>query len=181
MSRIGNRKLIINDKVVFTLSENYVTVKGPLGSLNVSIPSNVKVKFENGMVTTTTKGFSKNNAFVGTVNANISNAIKGVLEGFTKELHIEGVGYKASTKGKTLVLNLGFSHPIELNIPDSIKVEIVTPTDLKITGFDKVSVGKFASEIKQFRKPEPYNGTGITYKNERIIRKVGKTAEGTKK
>ena len=112
---------------------------------------------------------------------NFHNAIIGVTDGYTKKLHIEGVGYKASVSGNKFNLAIGFSHPVVLQIPENIKVVCKTPTDVEITGFDKIVVGEFAAKIREIRKPEPYNGKGIMYVGEHIIRKVGKTAEGTKK
>jgi large subunit ribosomal protein L6 len=119
--------------------------------------------------------------FAGTLSANVKNIISGLSKGFTKILKMEGVGYKAQIKAGKLALSLGLSHPLEIAIPNGIKVEIPAPTEIRISGVDKRVVGQFTAVIRSHKIPEPYNGKGIAYSNEKILRKVGKTAKGNKK
>lgn len=182
MSRKGNKALDIPAGVTVTVSQNNVNVAGPKGKLDIPFPHVIHVKVENNKVRVTRDNEEKQTKmYHGTINSLIHNAIIGVTDGYTKKLHIEGVGYKASVSGNKFNLAIGFSHPVVLQIPENIKVVCKTPTDVEITGFDKIVVGEFAANIREIRKPEPYNGKGIMYVGEHIIRKVGKTAEGTKK
>ncbi len=175
MSRIGNRELTIPANVTVSVDGNKVTVKGPKGELSTEIKSgitvtvdgeNLKVERENDLM--------KN--FHGTMNAIISNMIKGVTEGFEKKLEAVGVGYRFTVKGSKLDVAAGYSHHIEKNIPEGIKIELVSNTEITITGIDKKQVGDFAAEIRDIRRPEPYKGKGIRYKDEHIRRKEGKKA-----
>ena len=182
MSRKGNKLLDIPTGVTITINANIVNVAGPKGKLDIPFPNVINVKVENNKVQVLrTNDEKQTRMYHGTINSLIHNAIIGVTDGFLKKLHIEGVGYKASVSGNKFNLAIGFSHPVVLQIPQNVTVVCKTPTDIEISGFDKIVVGEFAAKIREIRKPEPYNGKGIMYVGEHIIRKVGKTAEGTKK
>lgn len=182
MSRKGNRLLNIPNSVSVSIANNKVEISGSKGKLIVPYPSTIVVTNENNMIKVTRANDEKQTRmYHGTINSLIHNALVGISEGYTKKLHIEGVGYRANVTGSNFNLNIGFSHPVVLPIPQGISVTCKTPTDIEITGIDKIAVGEFAANIREIRKPEPYNGKGIMYVGEHIIRKVGKTAEGTKK
>ena len=175
MSRIGNRELSVPENVTVTVENNVVTVKGPKGELSTKIHDNVKVEVKEGKITVTRDNDNVKN-FHGTVNANIKNMITGVTEGFKKELEIIGVGYRFSQKGSNLVVNAGYSHPVEVEVPAGLKIEIPSNTELTISGIDKCLVGEFAANVRKIRQPEPYKGKGIRYKDEHVRRKEGKKA-----
>ena len=176
MSRVGKKPINIKD-VEFTKKGNTVTVKGKLGQLEKSFHSNIDINVEGEEVLVTRPNdLRENRALHGLTRALINNMVEGVSEGFAKTLDIVGVGYKAEQKDKNLLLTIGYSHPIYFVPPDEIKIEVVTPTQIKISGCDKELVGQIAAKIRSFRKPEPYKGKGIKYSNETIIRKAGKTA-----
>lgn len=182
MSRKGNKLIQIPNGVNVTINPNLVLISGPKGKLEVSFPDTIVVVNENNHIKVSRKNeLKQTKMYHGTVNSLINNAIIGVNTGYTKKLHIEGVGYKANTNGGKLNLAIGFSHPVEFTIPSGVTVTCKTPTDIEITGYDKIVVGEFAAKVRATRKPEPYNGKGIMYVGEHIIRKVGKTAEGAKK
>ena len=175
MSRIGNRKLEIPAGVEVKEENGIVTVKGPKGELTTKLAQGISVKVEGN----TLEVLRENDLYKpmhGTINANIHNMIVGVTKGFTKELEIVGVGYRFQLKGNAIVINAGYSHPVEMQIPAGIKVECPSNTELTITGFDKELVGEFAANVRKVRQPEPYKGKGIRYKDEHIIRKEGKKA-----
>ena len=177
MSRIGNRKIEVPSSVTVTIEENKVTVKGPKGELALDIVKNINVQLEENELTVTRASEDKQTrAMHGTTNANITNMIKGVTDGFQKGLEIIGVGYRFTIKGNTLVINAGYSHPVELAIPTGLTVEGVSNTEITVKGIDKVLVGKFAAEVRDVRRPEPYKGKGIRYKDEHVRRKEGKKA-----
>ncbi len=175
MSRIGNRILSLPAGVTLTVNDNVVTVKGPKGELSTEINKNITVTVEGNEVKITRENDNFKN-FHGTANANIKNMIIGVSEGFEKKLEAVGVGYRFTLKGNELVLNMGYSHPVNIQIPNGIKLESPSNTELFVRGIDKQLVGQFASEIRKVRQPEPYKGKGIRYSDERIIRKEGKKA-----
>lgn len=182
MSRKGNKLLDIPSGVTVTVNANNVNVSGPKGKLDIPFPNTISVKVEDNKVKVSRVNDEKQTRmYHGTINSLIHNAIIGVSEGYTKNLHIEGVGYKANVSGDKFNLAIGFSHPVVLQIPKDVKVVCKTPTDVEISGYDKIIVGEFAAKIREIRKPEPYNGKGIMYVGEHIIRKVGKTAEAGKK
>ena len=180
MSHKGNRLINVIAGTQVDIAPNKVTVKGPKGTLTVDYPAGL-IKVEkvepNGIKVSRVNDEKQTKMYHGTVNANISNAIIGVNEGFKKTLKIVGVGYKAAVQGSKLVLAMGFSHPVEFVIPQGLKVSCPAPTQIDIEGYDKIVVGEFAAVVRAVRKPEPYKGKGIMYDNEHIIRKVGKTAE----
>ncbi len=175
MSRIGNRILSIPEGVTITSEGNKITVKGPKGELSTEINENINVKVEGNEVTIERNSDEFKN-FHGTANANINNMIIGVTKGFEKALETVGVGYRFNVQGKKLVVTAGYSHPVNVEIPEGISVEAPSNTELVIKGIDKRLVGEFAANVRKIRKPEPYKGKGIRYKDEHIIRKVGKKA-----
>ena len=182
MSRIGNRILTIPAGVEVNVDGNNITVKGPKGTLNYTFRDNVEVKVEDGKVAVTRKDDSKvSKQLHGTTNSNINNMLIGVSEGFKRTLLISGVGYKAQVQGNKLVLNLGLSHNVEIEVPSDLKVACPNVTEVSIEGIDKQKVGQFASKIKDLRPVEPYHGYGIRYSDQVVIRKVGKTAGKGKK
>ena len=175
MSRIGNKILTLPSNVTLTVDGNKVTVKGPKGELSTEINKHITVEVnENQVVVKRDNDNYKN--FHGTANANIKNMIVGVSEGFEKKLEAVGVGYRFNLKGNQLVVTAGYSHPVEVNIPDGIKLEVPSNTELFVRGADKQLVGEFAANVRKIRQPEPYKGKGIRYTDEHIIRKVGKKA-----
>ena len=175
MSRIGNKVLEIPSNVTLTVEGNKVTVKGPKGELSTEVNKHITVEVkENEVIITRDNDNYKN--FHGTANANIKNMIVGVSEGFEKKLEAVGVGYRFNLKGNNLVVTAGYSHPVEVSIPAGIKLEVPSNTELFVRGADKQLVGEFAANVRKIRKPEPYKGKGIRYKDEQIIRKVGKKA-----
>ncbi len=177
MSRIGNRVLTIPEKVEVIVNDNQVNVKGPKGELSLGVDKNIKVSVEENKITVTRNNdIKKVKQMHGTTNALIANMIKGVSEGFEKSLEIFGVGYRFNLKGKVLEVSAGYSHKIELEVPEGLTVDAVSATEITIRGIDKEKVGKFAAEIREIRKPEPYKGKGIRYKGEHIRRKEGKKA-----
>ena len=177
MSRIGNRKIVVPAGVTVTNENNLVTVKGPKGELSLELVKGIEVTQEENTLTVTRPNDEKaTKAMHGTTNANIQNMIKGVTEGFKKDLEIIGVGYRFTVKGNTLVINAGYSHPVEMEIPTGLTVEGVSNTEISVKGINKVLVGKFAAEIRSVREPEPYKGKGIRYKDEYVRRKEGKKA-----
>ena len=175
MSRVGNRKLVLPAGVTLTTEGNVVTVKGPKGELSTVINENITVKIEGEEITLERKNDNFKN-FHGTANANIRNMIIGVTEGFEKKLESVGVGYRFQLKGNELVVTAGYSHPVVVKVPEGIKLESPSNTELFIRGIDKQLVGEFAANVRKIRKPEPYKGKGIRYSDEHIRRKEGKKA-----
>ena len=175
MSRIGNRVLTLPEGVTLETSGNIVTVKGPKGELSTEINKNITVKVEGNEVTLERKSDAFKN-FHGTANANIKNMIIGVTKGFEKQLEAVGVGYRFNVQGKKLVVTAGYSHPVNVDVPEGITLDNPSNTELTVKGIDKQLVGEFAANVRKIRKPEPYKGKGIRYKDEHIIRKVGKKA-----
>ena len=175
MSRVGNRKLVLPTGVTLTTEGNVVTVKGPKGELSTVINENITVDVNENGITLTRKNDNFKN-FHGTANANINNMIIGVTKGFEKKLESVGVGYRFQLKGAELVVTAGYSHPVNVKIPEGIKLEVPSNTELFIRGIDKQLVGEFAANVRKIRKPEPYKGKGIRYTDEHIRRKEGKKA-----
>jgi len=174
MSRIGKKIIAIPEKTEIEISAGVVTVKGPLGTLSVTLHPEVKMeKTAEGIVTTILKETPETKALWGTFSSHIINMIEGVTKGFTKKLIVEGIGYKADVKGDALVMALGFSHPINLPIPAGLKV-LTEKGSITISGIDKHLVGQFSASIRDYKKPEPYKGKGIRYDGEVIRRKQGK-------
>lgn len=175
MSRIGNRILTIPEGVSVSVNGNIVTVKGPKGELSTEINRNITVEVEGNEVKVTRKNDNFKN-FHGTANANIKNMIIGVSEGYEKKLESIGVGYRFALKGNELVVTAGYSHPVNVQIPEGITLESPSNTELTVKGIDKCKVGEFAANVRKIREPEPYKGKGIRYKDEFIRRKEGKKA-----
>lgn len=175
MSRIGNRVLTLPSNVTLTVNGNVVTVKGPKGELSTEINKHITVEVNNEEVVIKRDNDNYKN-FHGTANANIKNMITGVSEGFEKKLEAVGVGYRFALKGNDLVVTAGYSHPVEVKVPEGIKLEVPSNTELFVRGADKQLVGEFAANVRKIRPPEPYKGKGIRYSDEHIIRKVGKKA-----
>ena len=178
MSRIGRLPIKFGEKTTAKFENGIITVTGPLGTLTQAIEnSKINVAIEGNIITVTrTSEVKEVKAAHGLYRALIQNMVTGVEKGYEKSLIINGVGYKAQAQGNKIVLNVGYSHTVDVVAPEGIKVEVVAPTELKVSGISKEKVGQFAAEIKAIRKPEPYHGYGIRYKDETIIRKEGKTA-----
>lgn len=175
MSRIGNRELAIPAGVEVKIDGNIVTVKGPKGELSTKIDKHINVEINEGTVKVICND-ANYSAFHGTANANINNMIIGVTMGYEKGLEAYGVGYRFQVKGKTIVVTAGYSHPVEVEVPEGLTVEAPSNTELTIKGIDKCLVGEFAANIRDIRRPEPYKGKGIRYKGEVVRRKEGKKA-----
>lgn len=175
MSRIGNRIITVPEGVTVENVDNIVTVKGPKGTLTQEMLKDITMKQEENKITLERKNENAK-AMHGTMNALITNMIIGVTKGYEKAIEIIGVGYRFNVQGKKLVINAGYSHPVEMTIPEGITVEANGNTEITIKGIDKVLVGEFAANVRKVRKPEPYKGKGIRYKNEHIRRKEGKKA-----
>ncbi len=177
MSRIGNRILTVPEGVTVTCENGLITVKGPKGELSLNKNENIDVFVEENKVKVTRNSDIKTTKQMhGTTNSLIENMIKGVTSGYEKGLEILGVGYRFNVKGNKLEINAGYSHKIELEIPAGLTVESVSATEIAVKGINKEAVGKFAAEIREVRKPEPYKGKGIRYKGEYVRRKEGKKA-----
>jgi len=177
MSRIGNRKIELPSGVSVTIEGNSVLVKGTKGTLTQEIHPLVEVLVEENAVVTKAKDASKEaNINVGTMNSLIKNMIVGVSEGFSKGLEAVGVGYRFQVSGNKINISAGFSHPVIIEVPNDLKVEQVSNTEITISGIDKQKVSEFAANIRKIRKPEPYKGKGIRYKGEYVRRKEGKKA-----
>jgi large subunit ribosomal protein L6 len=180
MSRIGKKPVDIPQGVSITVGASDVTVKGPKGQLSLPIPASCKVSQEGSELTVTRSDEQKSTrAAHGTTRAHLNNMVKGVTEGFTKDLEIVGVGYKADAKGQTLTLTIGYSHLVNFPVPQGVTVETPEPTKIKVSGIDRQKVGQVAAEIRAVRPPEPYKGKGIKYIDEYIERKAGKSAVGS--
>ena len=175
MSRVGNRTIIIPTGVTASVDGNTVTVKGPKGELSTVINENITVNINENEITLTRKNDNYKN-FHGTANANINNMIVGVTNGFEKKLESVGVGYRFQLKGAQLVVTAGYSHPVNVDVPAGITLEVPSNTELFVRGIDKQLVGEFAANVRKIRKPEPYKGKGIRYADEHIRRKEGKKA-----
>jgi large subunit ribosomal protein L6 len=175
MSRIGKQPIQVPDNVDVKLDKDLIVVKGPKGELSQKLHSDIEVEVKDKEILIKLKGKVKNTALWGTFRSLIANMIEGVTNGFGKKLIFEGVGYKASVSNNKLVLNLGYSHPIEIEAPQGIELKVEKNTII-ISGIDKQLVGETAAIIRSKRKPEPYKGKGIRYEDEVIRRKVGKKA-----
>jgi large subunit ribosomal protein L6 len=175
MSRLGKIPVAIPNGVEITMVDTLLTVKGPKGTLTREIKKDVSVQIENGTVTIVPQDTPMAKALWGTYAAHVRNMVKGVTEGFTRILDLEGVGYRAEVKGTDLVLSVGFSHPVPLAVPAGITA-VVEKSAITLTGSDKDALGQFAANVRKVRAPEPYKGKGIRYRGEFIIRKQGKKA-----
>lgn len=175
MSRIGKRPIQIPDKTKVKAESGKIFVEGPKGKLEWALPKGIEVKVENAcVVVTRQREEKKDQSAHGLARSYINNMIKGVCEGYVKNLDIHGVGYRAQLQGKSLNLQLGFSHPVIYLIPDGITLKTAKPNRIIVEGIDKAKVGEVAAEIRDFLKPEPYKGKGIRYEGEYVRKKVGK-------
>ena len=177
MSRIGKRILTIPNGVNVTIDDNKVVVKGSKGELSFQLSKGITVKqIENTLTVERSNDLKATKQLHGTTNAVIANMLTGVSEGFEKGIELLGVGYRFQVRGNQLVINAGYSHPVELNVPNGLTVEAISNTEIVVKGIDKVLVGEFSANIRKVREPEPYKGKGIRYKGEQVRRKEGKKA-----
>ena len=181
MSRIGNNPVTLPEGITFDIKDNVVTIKGKLGELSQEIKDDIKVKIEEGSIIVERPSDNKNHkAKHGLYRSLIFNMIEGVSKGWTKELELVGVGYRASNQGQVLDLALGFSHNIVLDVAPEVKIETISEKGknprIKLTSFDKQFVGAVAAKIRSFRPPEPYKGKGVKFVGEELRRKAGKSA-----
>jgi len=177
MSRIGRKPVAVPDAVSVTIAPGNIAVKGPKGELTQTYSQEMSVSQEDGTILVarpTDRG--EHRALHGLTRSLIANMVEGVTDGFEKRLEIQGVGYRAALKGKNLELALGFSHPVSIEAPAGIEFEVPQPTEIVVRGIDKQLVGQVAADIRKRRPPEPYKGKGIRYRDEQVLRKVGKRA-----
>lgn len=179
MSRIGKLPVIVPAGVTVTVdSENNVTVKGPKGTLTESISKEIEIKQEDGQILVSRKGDSKlQRSLHGLSRTLVSNMVTGVTKGYEKALEIQGVGYRAAKQGKKLVLNVGYSHPVEIEETADISIDVPAQNKIVIKGINKQKVGQFAADVRNVRKPEVYHGKGIRYEGEYVPLKEGKTGK----
>jgi len=175
MSRLGKIPVIIPSGVTVTLENDVLMVKGPKATLSREVKKDIDIKIDGNTVTLTPTKTEAAPALWGTYAAHLRNMIKGVTEGYTRILEIEGVGYRAEVKGSDIVLSMGFSHPVVLAIPAGITAEVLKSV-ITLSGADKDALGQFAANVRKVKEPEPYKGKGIRYRGEYIIRKQGKKA-----
>jgi len=175
MSRIGKNPVAVPDGVTLEIAGVVVTAKGKLGELSATLTDNVEVTQEDNQIWVKPRDDSRDaRKMWGTARSVISNLVEGVADGFVKRLEINGVGYRAQVQGKSLNLQLGFSHDVNLPIPEGIDIKCADQTHIEISGANKQKVGQIAAEIRAYRPPEPYKGKGIKYEGEYILRKEGK-------
>ena len=178
MSRIGKLPITIPDSVDVNYTDSKITVKGKFGTLENQIPESIVVTEDNGKLSVQIKEQKKDSrALHGLYRTLINNMVLGVSQQFDLTLILKGVGYRAAVQGKEIILNLGDSHPVKIDIPNQIKVEVVQNTTINLKSCDKEALGLFAANIRAWRLPEPYKGKGILYKGEQIIRKAGKSGK----
>ncbi len=177
MSRVGKKPIEVPAGVTVTIEDNnVVTVKGAKGELKQTFNPGISITLNDNTLNVACDKVELTPIF-GTTRALLNNMVVGVSQGFSKELQIVGVGYRAQLKGNVLNLNLGYSHPVDMEIPEGVKVEVPNNTTVVVSGINKQIVGEFAANVRAKRKPEPYKGKGVRYKDERIIRKEGKSAK----
>lgn len=182
MSRIGRKPIDVPSGVNVAVSGNHITVKGAKGTLEREFPADLTVKVDGNVITVERPSDKKEHRSLhGLTRTLIANMVEGVTNGFSKELEVNGVGYRAQKQGKNLVMNLGYSHQVIMAEPEGITVDVPAPNKIVVSGADKQKVGQFAAEIRGQRKPEPYKGKGIKYVDEYIQRKEGKAGKGAKK
>jgi len=178
MSRIGKQPIAIPPKVKVQVTGQEVSVEGPKGKLKWELPRRTSLKVENGKILVSRDGDDdKARALHGLSRALVNNMVRGVTEGFSKRLEIQGVGFKAAVQGKTVNMSLGYSHPIVYDIPEQVTVKVEENTKILIEGPDLQVVGQVASELRAFYPPEPYKGKGVRYVGEHVVRKEGKTVQ----
>lgn len=175
MSRVAKNPILVPPGVEISLVADAITVKGPLGSLTQALNGSINVSHADGRLQVATNSDSREaHAMSGTMRALLANMVTGVTKGFERKLNLVGVGYRAQAQGNKLNLTLGFSHPVEHAMPDGIKVETPTQTEIVIKGLDKQVVGQVAADVRAYRKPEPYKGKGVRYSDEVVVRKETK-------
>lgn len=175
MSRVGSSAITIPADVTMSHEGGVVVVKGKNGELSAPLHSDVELKIADNLATLSQRRHTREaKALWGTMRASVSNMVVGVSEGFTRKLEINGVGYRAAMQGNKLVLNLGYSHPVEMDVPQGLSVNVENNTSVTITGADKQLLGQFAAEVRAKRPPEPFKGKGVKYADEYIVRKEGK-------
>lgn len=179
MSRIGFKPIDIPSGVEVKIDDkNFIEIKGSKGLLSQQLNSGMEIKIEDNKIVVNRPNDTKRfKSLHGLTRTLISNMVEGVTNGYSKSLEIQGTGYRAQKQGKKLVLNLGYSHPIELEEPEGIKIEVPSANQIVVKGIDKQLVGNYAAKIRDLRKPEPYKGKGIRYSNEIVKRKVGKAGK----
>jgi large subunit ribosomal protein L6 len=178
MSRIGQKPIPLPDKVKVAVQGPLINIEGPRGKLKHTLPDGIIARLDGKILLVEKKGETRQHkALHGLSRALLANFVQGANEGFQKKLEIQGVGFKAALQGKSLSLNLGFSHPITYPVPDDIKITVTDSTNILIEGADKQKVGAVAADIRAYYPPEPYKGKGVRYAGEQIIRKEGKTAQ----
>ena len=175
MSRIGNRIIMIPEGVTVENKDNTITVTGPKGSLSKKMPEGISLENKDNQITLTRASEDKK-MIHGTINSLLTNMIVGVSKGYEKVLQIVGVGYRFNVQGQKLVISAGYSHPVEMQIPEGLTGSVKDNTELTLKGIDKELIGEFAAQVRKVRKPEPYKGKGIRYADEHIRRKEGKKA-----
>ena len=179
MSRIGKKPITIPSGVEVTLDGGHVTVKGPKGTLEHDVPESITITREGDeLIVTRPDDERENRALHGLTRSLVANMVTGVSDGFSRELEIVGVGYRAQAQGpEKIEIAVGFSHPVHVQAPAGVTFEVPQPTRIVVRGFDKQLVGQVAADIRKLRKPEPYKGKGIRYADERVLRKAGKSAK----
>ena len=177
MSRIGKQPVVLPDGITAALDGLTVTISGPQGELTQTMPEGVTIAEQDGALVVSPEGESRmHRSRWGLVRALLANMVEGVANGFEKQLELVGVGYRAASKGKGVELQVGYSHPVQIDAPDGITIEVPDATHITVKGIDKAVVGQVAANIRKVRPPEPYKGKGIKYADERIRRKAGKAA-----
>jgi large subunit ribosomal protein L6 len=179
MSRVGRSPIPVPSNVTVTLSGSSVSVKGPQGQLERQLPAGISIRQEGAeLVVTRPDDERRHRALHGLSRSLVANMVTGVTDGYSKELEIVGVGYRANAKGPgSLELALGFSHPVHVDAPEGVTFDVPAPTRIVVKGIDKEKVGQVAADIRKLRKPEPYKGKGVRYAGERVLRKAGKAAK----
>lgn len=180
MSRLGKRPVALSSKVKSNYKDRQLSVKGPVGEMNLKVPNGVELEIgDEGIKVIVDFEKKEGRVLGGTVRSLINNMVFGVSEGFTTVLELVGVGYRAQSSGQKLTLSLGYSHPVEFQLPQVVKAEVEGTTKIKLTSCDKQVLGQTAADIRKFRPPEPYKGKGILFAGEKIIRKAGKAAKAS--
>ena len=180
MSRVGKAPIKVAAGVKIDLKGQLLKIEGPKGKLSFELPSGITIKHEGQEIKVVKDETLETTALQGVSRTQVQNMVTGVTTGFVKELDIVGVGYRAAAKGNVLSLTVGFSHPVDFKLPDGIQAKVESNTHVVLTGHDKMLIGMVADKIRGIRPPEPYQGKGIRYTNEHIIRKAGKAAAGAK-
>jgi large subunit ribosomal protein L6 len=180
MSRVGKNPVKVASTVKVSFAEGVFRAEGPKGKLSLKIPGGIVLKIEPSLIQVQLASEDQSTALQGTIRSQIQNIVTGVSEGFVRELDIVGVGYRAAVKGKILALTVGYSHPVDFDIPEGVTARVDSNTHVVLMGADKGQLGMVADKIRGVRPPEPYQGKGIRYTNEHIVRKAGKAAAGSK-